>query len=120
MAGHFKKRLEQQILEELTELVSLDVKDPAVLDLVFTGVELNSDLSVARIFYMPPATGDDEDTARGLERCTGFLRGTLGRRLRLQESPELRFKVDDSLDRANRLDEILETEDEAGPTGEGR
>ena len=107
MPSHFKKRLEQQILEELTDLVSQDVKDPAVQDLVFTGVELNVDLSVARVFYMPPAGGDDEDTAAGLERSKGFLRGILGRRLALKESPELRFRVDDSLDRARRLDELL-------------
>ncbi len=108
MAGHYKKRLEQQILETLTELVASEIRDPRVEDVVFTAVELNRDFSVARIFYMPPVGGDAYELAGGLHKSAGFLRGALGRRLRLREAPELRFEQDDSLDRVNRLDEVIE------------
>lgn len=108
MAGHFKKRLEQQILETLTQLVESEIRDPRVADLVFTAVELNRDFSVAKIYYMPPVGGDAFEVAKGLHKSGGFLRGLLGRQLRLREAPELRFYDDDSLDRVNRLGEIID------------
>jgi len=108
MSGHFKKRLEQQILESLTQLVESEIRDPRVEDMVFTAVELNRDFSVAKVYYMPPVGGDPFEVAKGLHKSGGFLRGLLGRRLRLREAPELRFFSDDSLDRVNRLDEIID------------
>jgi len=108
MAGHTKKRLERQIMETLTGLVETEVRDPRVSDMVFTAVELNRDFSVAKIYYMPPVGGDAYEVAKGLHKSAGFLRGLLGRILRLREAPELRFFQDDSLDRANRLDDVIE------------
>jgi ribosome-binding factor A len=108
MAGHFKKRLEQQILEKLTDLVASEIRDPRVQDMVFTAVQLNKDFSVAKVYYMPPMGGDAYELAGGLHKSAGFLRGAVGRSLRLREAPELRFELDDSLERVNRLDEVIE------------
>jgi len=108
MAGHYKKRLEQQILETLTELVVEELRDPRVRDMVFTSVELNRDYTVAKVYYMPPVGGDSFELAKGLHKSAGFLRGRLGRTLHLKDAPELRFYDDDSLDRVNRLDDVIE------------
>lgn len=112
MSGHVKKRLEQQILEALTLLVEGEIRDPRVQDLVFTAVELNRDFSVARVYYMPPVGGDARAVAAGLAKSSGFLRGLLGRQLGLREAPELRFQDDDTLDRVNRLDEVIDKSQE--------
>ncbi len=108
MAGHYKKRLEQQILETITRLVESEIRDPRVTDMVFTAVELNRDFSVAKIYYMPPVGGDAFEMAKGLHKSGKYLRGLLGRSLHLRESPELRFQEDDSLDRVNRLDDVID------------
>lgn len=109
MGGHYKQRLENMILAELTSLVSREVRDPRLEDLVFTAASLNADFSVARISFMADEDAEEE-VAEGLASASGFLRGEVGRALKLREAPELRFSPDDSLDRYNRIESVLSEE----------
>ena len=45
---------------------------------------------------------------RGLERATGFLRRELGQRLQIRYTPELKFLWDETTERAQRVEELLE------------
>jgi ribosome-binding factor A len=81
-------------------------------------VELNDDLSVARV-YVSVFGQDPDKTLAGLTAAAGFLRGPLGRRLRLQKPPELRFIHDDSAGIARKLTDIVR-EDEAKARAAGR
>jgi ribosome-binding factor A len=55
--------------------------------------------------------GADQAAARalleGLDSARRFLQGELGRRLRTKKVPELRFHLDDTDARADRVDELL-------------
>lgn len=104
MSSHTKRRLEHHILEVLTELIAREVRDPRAEDAVVTGVRLNDDNSVARVFVM----GGGEEAIRGLRKAAGFLRGQLGRTLKVRTAPALRFEEDESLDRYNRIESLLE------------
>src|SRR5688500_3990557 len=74
-----------------TEIIAADVKDPRVharTMLTVSKVELNVDLSVARVYIS--IVGDDataDAALDGLSKAAGFLRGPLGRRLGLQHAP---------------------------------
>jgi ribosome-binding factor A len=46
--------------------------------------------------------------ARALGRATPFLRRQIGRRLRLRRVPELTFFFDESIERADRIERILQ------------
>ncbi|MFH1842820.1 MAG: 30S ribosome-binding factor RbfA [bacterium] len=114
-------KLNNSILKTLSELLQVAVKDPRVGFVTLSGVELNKDHSVARVFFS--VMGDEEERARsftGLKKARGFLQGRLGSTLRLRATPELRFEYDDSLDRSVILERRLrdleaqgEFEDEA-------
>ncbi|MBN2172227.1 MAG: 30S ribosome-binding factor RbfA [Candidatus Krumholzibacteriota bacterium] len=114
MAGHYKQRLETHIQEVLTDLIAREVRDPRVAGVVITAVELNDDLSVARVFYMRPV-GVEADVAAGLRRAAAYLRGEVGRFLRMRTAPELRWREDRSLDRYNRIAGILAEAGAADP-----
>jgi len=116
MAGHYKQRLENHIQEVLTDLMAREVRDPRVEGVVITAVELNDDFSVAQVFYMRPV-GVEADVAAGLRRAAAFLRGEVGRFLRMKTAPELRWREDKSLDRYNRITGILD-EDGAAAGGD--
>jgi ribosome-binding factor A len=54
---------------------------------------------------------------QGLERATGFLRGRLGKAIKVRHVPELRFTHDDSAAEAQRLSDLIDrtvTTDEQG------
>lgn len=112
MSGHYRQRLEHMIQKALSDLLLNEVRDPRVEGVVFTSVEMNRDLSVAKVFYMPPVGEDPYEVTRGLHKSAGFLRGAVGRALGLREAPEIRFQMDESLDRVNRLEELLDEEGE--------
>ena len=116
-----RPRVEEAIRETLAEMLQRDVKDPRVAGpglVSVTRVELNVDLSVARV-YVSVFGQDPERTIAGLTAAAGFLRGPLGRTLRLQKPHELRFVHDDSAGVARKLTDIVR-EDEAKARAAGR
>ena len=109
-----RPRVEEAMRETLAEMLQREVKDPRVAGPGLVGVtrvELNDDLSVARV-YVSVFGQDPEKTLAGLGAAAGFLRGPLGRRLRLQKPPELRFIHDDSAGVARKLTDIVREDEE--------
>ncbi|MCP4546112.1 MAG: 30S ribosome-binding factor RbfA [bacterium] len=105
MAGHYKKRLESHIMEVLTELLERETRDPRVEGVVVTAVEINHDFSVAKVFFMG---GEEEEALTGLKKAGPFLRGQVGRYLKMKTAPLLRFHEDTSLDQYNRVEDLLD------------
>lgn len=101
-------RLNEQLKRELALLIRTDVRDPRVGVVTVTGVEVTNDLSLARVFVrVPGPDAEVEDALRGLEAAAPFLRGALGKELRIRRIPGLRFQRDQSLEHALRIEEIL-------------
>jgi ribosome-binding factor A len=102
-------RVNQLLLEELASLLRRESKDPRVRTVTITGVETTTDLKHADVFVR--TLGGEmpvEDAIEGLESAEGFLRGQLGRSLRLRRIPELRFIADDTLEHARKIEDLLD------------
>ena len=111
MAREFSRnqRLGNQELRTLNELLRFESKDPRLKMVSLTAVDLSRDLSVARIhFSMLDPNGDPEPVKEGLERASGFLRGRLGREIKIRHVPELRFFHDDSAAEAQRISSLID------------
>lgn len=112
-------RVAERLRAELMDmLLRGDVRDPAVHDAFVTAVRLSDDLRHARI-YVRQATGDADPAQqraliRGLGRAASFIRRELSPRLQLKYLPELKFFWDDGVDRAARVEELLEDIREEG------
>ena len=84
------------------------VHDPGIGFITLTRVKVSPDLQMARVYYT--TLGDEEarrQTAKALERATGFFRRHLGDRLRLRRVPELQFQFDESVGHQDRVEQIL-------------
>jgi ribosome-binding factor A len=71
-------------------------------------VQVTPDLQLARVYYT--SLGDPKarkDTARALDRATGFFRRQIGSRLQLRRVPELEFRFDESIANQDRIERIL-------------
>lgn len=74
-----------------------------------TGVEVTSDVSVARVFVR--SLGSEEDkkgTMEGLHAAASHVRSELGKSLHLRHIPEIRFERDRTLEKAQRIEAILD------------
>ncbi|PKN57808.1 MAG: ribosome-binding factor A [Deltaproteobacteria bacterium HGW-Deltaproteobacteria-14] len=119
-------RLASQIQQVLAVAVQRESRMDDLHGVVITGVDVTSDLSLARVHYYL-MSGDPEAVAAALEKARGFLRRRVGEEIRARVTPELRFLVDKSIDHGRRIEEILrdldippaEDEDEADVSAEG-
>ena len=102
------ERIGDQIRAELSTLLLRSIRDPALRLITLTHVQVSRDLRHARVYYTAPIDASAIETKRGLRRAAPFLRGQLGRRVRLRHVPELTFVYDDSFEREQRIAQVLE------------
>ena len=105
------ERLKDLILEEVSRILLMEVKDPRIRMVTVTGAELSQDIRIARLFYCVRKDVDGlsaVDTKKGLESASGFIRSLLAANLNLKRTPEIVFVYDKSLDYGEKIDRILE------------
>ncbi len=100
-------RVGDLVRRELCRLLLREVKDPRLALVIVTKVEMSADLRHARVFFTGSPGADRAPELAGLQHAAGFLRGQLGRCLRLRYAPTLAFEVDDSVDRSLHIDALL-------------
>ncbi len=114
-------RLNEQFKREISRVLRREVHDPRIGTPTVTAVDVTPDLWLARVFVRPgPAAPEGEggdQLLQGLRAATPFIRRTLGSSLELRRVPELRFELDETLDRALRIERILQEVLPAGGDG---
>lgn len=109
MSSHRAQRVAGEIADILATLLRRGVRDPRVTPITITSVRVSPDLSVARVNYVPlGGEGDAESLADGLASAGGFLRRQLGRQLRLRITPELHWHLDNNLEKAIGMTQLLD------------
>lgn len=102
-------RVAEAIREGVASFLSDGAKDPRIRGFVtVTAVDVTRDLRHATVFVS--VMGDDEAkkaTFEGLASVAHHLRSLLGKSLRLRNAPEIHFKLDESIARASRIEELL-------------
>jgi ribosome-binding factor A len=102
------RRVAEQVQRTLADLLRREVRDPRLKPVTVTHVEMSPDLTHAWVYFQL-LTGDAHDPEQQeiLDEAAGYLRGPLGRALRLRVAPQLHFQPDEDLERGNRLDELI-------------
>jgi ribosome-binding factor A len=111
-------RVNRLLQETLAEMIHA-VKDPRVARasvLSVVGVQTTPDLRHAKVYLS--IAGEERvqhEALAGLNHARGYLRTELGRAVRLRCTPELHFVIDETIERAARIEGILrEIADEEG------
>ncbi len=108
VTGHRPQRLGQRILEEISELLVGELKDPRIGLATVTGVRVTPDLRQALVGVSVLGSEEEKkNTIEGLRAAAPFIRHQLAERLDIRRVPELTFKLDDSAERAARIEELL-------------
>lgn len=102
-------RLAESIRAEVATFLREGAKDPRIVGLVtVTAVEVTRDLRSVVIFVSILGTEVERAaTLEGLTSLASHLRGHLGRALRMRLAPDIAFRLDESVQRAARIDELL-------------
>src|SRR5271156_7222382 len=105
-------RVGELIRHALAEMfVRGDIHDPVIETHMITvpEVRMSPDLRLATIYIMPLGGRDGEAVVDALDRNKRYVRGEIARRVNLKFAPEIRFRVDDRFDEAERIEKLLRT-----------
>ncbi len=103
-------RINEEIKKALSEIVR-DMKDPRISPMTtILMVEATNDLKLAKVKV---SVYDKDDSARRetvaqLNRAEGFIARELGRRIDIRRIPTLKFTLDDSIEYAVHIAEIID------------
>ena len=103
------RRVDEAVREVLSDVLTHELKDPRVGFVTVTDVKTSPDLSHARVYVS--VLGDAEAVSaslEGLRSAQGFLQGRIGGELRLKHTPTLTFFHDDTAERAQRLERLMD------------
>jgi ribosome-binding factor A len=105
-------RVGELIRHELADMLSRgDVHDLVIEAHMITipEVHMSPDLRLATIYVMPLGGRDEKDVIAALDRNKRYVRGEIARRVNLKFAPEIRFRLDERFDEAERIAKLLQT-----------
>jgi ribosome-binding factor A len=107
-------RIGDQMQRELAQLIQREVKDPRVGMVTVNAVKVSRDLGYADV-YVSLLTTEEltedspqvQDSLSVLNKAAGFLKGQVGRAMKLRVTPQLRFHFDALLNHSRRMDNLI-------------
>lgn len=104
-----EKRLAEEIKKIVSNIIRDELRDPRVSPMTsIVEVDLTRDLRYVNI-YVSILGGDEEkeETMEGLTRASGFIRREIGKRIKARYTPEVIFKLDNSIERGIHMYNII-------------
>jgi len=101
-------RMADLIRDEISRLLLRDIHDPRIGFVTLTGVSVSPDLRAVSVFVS--VLGDEqarETSLKALTGASGYVQKALFRNLRLRYSPVVTFRIDDSIERGERIERAL-------------
>ena len=104
-----QNKISRLIQKELSEIFLLQTKEMKGILVSVSAVRISPDMSIARVYLSVFPSEKSQEIVKNINDNMNSIRYELGTRVRhqLRIIPELKFFVDDSLDYAERIDELL-------------
>lgn len=102
-------RINSLIRNEISIIISREIKDPRINIITITSVKTCKDLSLSKVFFSSVNEGDKDKILEGLNSASGFIRNSLKKKLALKRIPVLTFIYDSSMEYGDRIEKILKT-----------
>lgn len=102
------ERISIKIQQAITDLLSKKLQDPRIEMATISSVKMSPDLRVAFVYVT--VFGDKRrirESLDGFKKSKGFIKKSIAPKLGLKYMPDLRFKYDDSFDKAAKMDELI-------------
>jgi ribosome-binding factor A len=102
------ERLEEDVKRALTTIIAEELKNPDVTGLIsVTEVKVTPDQKYAKIYVSIYNVKNKENVLAGIQKSSKFIRGSLSRHVKMRNTPELTFLIDDSLEYGAYMNEVF-------------
>lgn len=107
MSQYRLARLKGQFKEEVSDILR-NMKDPRIGFVSVTSLEVSGDHRHVKAFVSILGSEEEQQaTMKALETATGFIRSEMGRRIQLRHTPEIIFRLDDSIEHGAHINKLL-------------
>ena len=96
------------IMEEVSKILMLEVKDERFKFVTVTDCDTSNDLSYCKIYVTVLEQEKKEETLKALNNASGFIRGELAKRIEIRNIPEFKFIYDESVFYGEKIDKIID------------
>ena len=101
-------RVAQLIKQQISESLTRDIETEGYGLITVTDVIVTPDLRMAKVYVSHFQSGkSDDEILAFLDQHTKVIRMSVGKSVRLKFTPELRFYVDQTLDKVEHLEELI-------------
>jgi len=103
-------RVGEAVRHALAEVLAQgEVHDPVLEGHMITvpEVRMSPDLRLATIYVMPLGGRGGDEVVAALESNKRYLRGVIARKVNLKFAPDIRFRIDERFDEAERIERLL-------------
>lgn len=102
-------RVRKTLMKELSDILQKDVRDPRIEGVIsITDIDLASDFALAKVYVSIYGIEEHQKTVmEALNASAPRMRKEIGKRIRLRNTPELKFYIDNSLERGSKITDLI-------------
>lgn len=100
-------RLNHILTEEISKVISEEVKDTDVQFVTITAVDISSDLSYAKVYFTCLDRSKKEDIEKALNRASNFIEFELSKKIEIRKMPQISFYYDTSIEYGENIEAKL-------------
>ena len=101
-------RVSDLIRQEVADIIMNKIKHKTLGFLTVTGAKVSDDLRNATIYLSVLNDDEKKRTVKKLNSMSSFIKGELGRRLKMKYIPKPVFKIDEAIEYGRKIDKIFD------------
>ena len=103
-----RQRIAATIREVVSEVIQRRVKDPRIGFASIVNVDVNKDLSLAKVYVSVLGSSEDKDkTMEGFKSAQGLIRSEVSKALGIRYAPEISFILDEGIEHSMKVSKLL-------------
>ena len=107
MPSHKLAKISSELVRVISEIIFDTARDEILKTVTITGAKVSKDLGYAKVYFTSLSDLDKKTLIKEVNEASSFIRTEVAARMDLRHTPELEFVYDDSIEYANRIENII-------------
>lgn len=101
------KRINEQLLRAISEVLGHEANDELLKSITITAVDTTNDLSFAKVYFTSLSNLESKQLEKEMEEASLYIRREVTNLVDIRLMPKLKFIYDDSISYGNTIEEKL-------------
>lgn len=100
-------KISSDMVRVISEIIFEEAHDEILKSITITDCKVSRDLSYAKVYFTSLSNLDKKTLEKEVNEAASFIRGFVSEKLDLRHTPEITFVYDESIEYANRIENII-------------